>query len=39
MTITILPAPKGRPKGWRPGQPYFDPDSIRVEWKRKLDGE
>jgi len=39
MTITILPAPKGRPKGWRPGQPYFDPNSIRVEWKRKLDGE
>jgi hypothetical protein len=39
MSITILPTRKGRPAGWRPGQPYFDPDTIRVEWRRKLPGE
>jgi hypothetical protein len=33
MTITTLPAPKGRPKGWRRVQPYFDsgPESIQIE--------
>ena len=40
MSVTILPAVrKGRPAGWRPGQPYFDPGTIRVEWRRKLPGE
>jgi DNA invertase Pin-like site-specific DNA recombinase len=39
MSVTILPTRKGRPAGWRPGQPYFDPDTIRVEWRRKLPGE
>jgi len=36
MTIRIMPAPKGRPPGWRPGEPYFraDPELIRIEWKR-----
>lgn len=31
MSITILPARKGRPSGWRPGQSYFDPETIRIE--------
>ncbi|MBF6336024.1 recombinase family protein [Nocardia abscessus] len=29
MTVTILPAPKGR----RPGGKYFDPDYVQIEWK------
>ena len=33
MTITLLPSRRGRPPGWRPGEPYFDPESIRVEWR------
>jgi site-specific DNA recombinase len=32
-SITVNPAPKGRPKGWEPGQPYFDADSIEVAWR------
>lgn len=31
FTVTVHPAPKGRPKGWRPGEPYFDPEYIDVE--------
>lgn len=30
FTVVIHPAPKGRPRGWRPGEPYFDADSIDV---------
>lgn len=33
MTITVQPAPKGRPKGWKPGQGYFNPDYVEVVWK------
>jgi site-specific DNA recombinase len=29
MTVTLLPAPRGR----RPGGHYFDPGSIKIEWK------
>jgi DNA invertase Pin-like site-specific DNA recombinase len=32
-SITVNPAPKGRPKGWEPGQLYFDADSIEVAWR------
>lgn len=28
--VTVHPAPKGRPKGWKPGEAYFDPDYIDV---------
>jgi DNA invertase Pin-like site-specific DNA recombinase len=37
MTITVHPQPKGRPKGWVPGTPYFDPAVIDrgIEWKRE----
>jgi len=34
MTITVHPQKKGRPAGWQPGQPYFDPDSVAIERKR-----
>ena len=33
-TVTNLPARRGRRPGWRPGEPYFDPTSIRVQPKR-----
>jgi DNA invertase Pin-like site-specific DNA recombinase len=34
MTITVMPAPKGRPPGWQSGDgPYFDPTAIRIEWR------
>jgi site-specific DNA recombinase len=29
MTVTLLPAPRGR----RPGGGYFDPDSVLIRWK------
>jgi hypothetical protein len=34
ITITIMPSPKGRPAGWKPGTSYFQPEYIKVEWKR-----
>ena len=34
MTVTILPAKRGRRPGWRPGDSYFDPDTVRIEPKR-----
>jgi site-specific DNA recombinase len=34
MTVTILPAKRGRPRGWRPGDSYFDPDTVRITPRR-----
>ena len=36
MTITIMPAPKGRPPGWRPGQRYVDPRTVLIAWRHDL---
>jgi len=33
--ITILPAGRGRPAGWRPGQGYFNPNLVQVEWREQ----
>jgi len=33
MTVTVLPAKKGRPAGHVPGTPYFDTAAVRIEWK------
>lgn len=33
MTITINKASKGRRPGWRPGESYFDPRSVAIEWR------
>lgn len=30
MTITVKPAKRGRRKGWKPGESYFDPDSVEI---------
>jgi site-specific DNA recombinase len=37
FSVTIYPAPKGRPRGWRPGEPYFHEESVQVK-RREADG-
>lgn len=32
ISVTLLPARTGRPAGWSPGQSYFDPESVDIEW-------
>ena len=29
MSVVVLPATRGR----KPGGAYFDPDSVRIDWK------
>jgi hypothetical protein len=36
MKIRVMPAPKGRPAGWRKGQGYFDGRSIEITWRQAL---
>jgi len=36
MTITIMPAPKGRPPGWRQGQRHVDPRTVLIAWRHDL---
>lgn len=33
MTVVLLPARKGRPAGWKPGESYFDPETVRIKWQ------
>lgn len=35
MTVTILPAKRGRPAGFQPGvtKTYFNPNAVHIEWK------
>lgn len=30
LRVRVLPAPKGRPPGWRPGMSYFHPDYVEI---------
>lgn len=32
MTVTVLPARRGRVDGWAAGGRYFDPDAIEIRW-------
>ena len=32
-TVTLLAGAAGRPKGWRPGESYFRPDLVRLDWR------
>jgi site-specific DNA recombinase len=32
VAVTILPAPRGRPRGHVKGDPYFHPEAVRLEW-------
>lgn len=34
MQVTVNRTRKGRKPGWRPGQSYFDPSAITIEWRR-----
>ena len=36
MELAVHPQPKGRPNGWKPGEPYFDGEIINkgITWKR-----
>jgi X-X-X-Leu-X-X-Gly heptad repeat protein len=34
-TVTLLKGAQGRPAGWRPGQTYFRPELIKIEWKQR----
>jgi DNA invertase Pin-like site-specific DNA recombinase len=31
LRVTILPARRGRPPGWQPGEGYFDPRTVRID--------
>jgi site-specific DNA recombinase len=31
--VTLLRGGHGRPAGWQPGQSYFRPELVRIEWK------
>lgn len=33
VVVTLERAPRGRPAGWRPGETYFRPDSVAIEWR------
>lgn len=32
-SVTLLRGAAGRPPGWSPGQSYFRPELVRIEWK------
>lgn len=34
MTVTLMPARRGKPAGWRAGQPYFDPNGVDIRWRK-----
>jgi site-specific DNA recombinase len=34
VDVVILPAKRGRPAGWRPGETYFDPATVEITWRR-----
>jgi DNA invertase Pin-like site-specific DNA recombinase len=35
VAVTILPGRKGRRPGWKAGESYFDPQTVRIEPRRK----
>ena len=36
VTVTLKPAGRGRPAGWKPGQSYFDQNSVDVQLRLEL---
>jgi site-specific DNA recombinase len=32
-TVTLLRGAQGRPAGWKPGQSYFRPELVKIEWR------
>jgi len=35
VTVTVHRSPNGRPAGWKPGESYFRPETVDIEWKGK----
>lgn len=33
-TVTLEKSGRGRPAGWQPGDSYFRPETVRIEWRR-----
>jgi hypothetical protein len=33
-TVTLLRGGHGRPAGWQPGQTYFRPELVKIEWRQ-----
>ncbi len=33
LFVTVFPAPKGRLRGWQPGDSYFHAESVHIHWK------
>lgn len=33
VTVRLIPGASGRPAGWQPGQSYFRPELIEIEWR------
>ncbi len=33
MTVTVHRTRRGRPPGWQPGESYFDPRGVEIEWR------
>lgn len=31
--VIVHRAGRGRPAGWKPGEPYFRPETVEIEWK------
>jgi site-specific DNA recombinase len=38
VSVTVMPAPKGRPKGWKPGDSYFSSEYVDVQRKATTAG-
>jgi len=32
-TVTLHKSGRGRPAGWQPGESYFRPETVRIEWR------
>ncbi|WP_299051794.1 recombinase family protein [uncultured Nocardioides sp.] len=32
MTVIVQQSGRGRPPGWKPGESYFRPDTVAIEW-------
>ncbi len=33
ITVTVHRTRRGRPPGWQPGESYFDPRGVEIEWR------
>lgn len=33
IMVTLLPSGRGRPAGWSPGESYFRPETVGIEWR------